>query len=77
MDAAAGVQPEVVRCHAGRLVLWPIFFGLFTRSLVYGVFGAALSLKYLSAIHPETDDHLIIKERGPNLWAFLSGLRRT
>lgn len=58
------------------LVLWPIFFGLFTRSWVYGVFGAALSLMYLSTQRPETDDHLIIKERWPNLWAFLSGPRR-
>jgi glycerol-3-phosphate acyltransferase PlsY len=61
----------------GVLVLWPIAFGLFTRSWVYGVFGAALSLMYLSTQHPETDDHLIIKERWPNLWAFLSGPRRT
>ena len=61
----------------GVLVLWPIAFGLFTRSWVYGVFGAALSLMYLSTQHPETDDHLIIKERWPNLWAFLSGPKRT
>ena len=58
------------------LLLWPIFFGLFTRSWVFGVFGAALSLMYLSTHRPGTDDHQLIKERWPNLWAFLSAPRR-
>jgi hypothetical protein len=61
----------------GVFALWPILFALLTWSWVYGVFGAALSLMYLSTQRPETDDHLIIKERWPNLWAFLSGPRRT
>ncbi len=57
-------------------VLLPLVFGLITQSWWYGVFGMALSLVYLSTQRPETDDHLLIKDRWPSLWAFLTGPRR-
>lgn len=58
------------------LALWPLALGLITRSWTYGLFGAALSLLYLGTQRRETDDHLLIKERWPSLWAFLTGPRR-
>ena len=58
------------------LLTWPLLFGLLTHSWWNLLFGAALSLMYLSTQHPETDDHLLIKERWPNLWGFLSGPKR-
>ncbi len=58
------------------LLTWPFLFGLLTQSWWNLLFGAVLSLMYLSTQHPETDDHLLIKERWPNLWGFLTGPRR-
>ena len=58
------------------LALWPCILGLITRSWPYALCGAALSLLYLSTQRRETDDHLLIKDRWPSLWAFLTGPRR-
>jgi glycerol-3-phosphate acyltransferase PlsY len=58
------------------LVTWPFLFGLLTQLWWNALFGAVLSLMYLSTQQPETDDHLRIKERWPSLWGFLSGPRR-
>lgn len=58
------------------LVLLPCIFGLIAQSWWAVVFGATFSFIFLSTHRPETDDHLLIKERWPNLWAFLSGPRR-
>jgi glycerol-3-phosphate acyltransferase PlsY len=58
------------------LMLLPFIVGLATQSWWYAVFGGALSLVYMSTHRPESDDHLLIKERWPNLWAFLTGPRR-
>jgi glycerol-3-phosphate acyltransferase PlsY len=58
------------------LVLLPFTLGLVTQSWWYVLFGMALSLLYMSTHRPETDDHLLIKERWPNLWAFLTGPHR-
>lgn len=58
------------------LITWPFLFGLLTQSWWNVAFGAVLSLMYLSTQDPETDDHLLIKERWPNLWDFLTGPRR-
>jgi len=58
------------------LVLLPFIVGLVTQSWWYLLFGAVLSLLYMSTHRPETDDHLLIKDRWPNLWAFLTGPRR-
>ena len=58
------------------LVLLPFTLGLVTQSWWYVLFGMALSLVYMSTHRPETDDHLLIKDRWPNLWAFLTGPRR-
>ena len=58
------------------LLTWPFLFGLLTRSWWNGLAGAALSLMFLTTHRPETDDHLIIRQRWPNLWRFLTGPRR-
>jgi glycerol-3-phosphate acyltransferase PlsY len=58
-------------------VAWPFIFGALTRSWWYLLFAAALSLMYLSTQRPETDDHLLVKKRWPNMWAFLTGPRRS
>jgi glycerol-3-phosphate acyltransferase PlsY len=55
------------------LAAWPFLFGLLTQSWWNVAFGAALSIMYLSTQQPETDDHLLIKDRWPNLWEFLTG----
>ena len=58
------------------LVVWPCVFGLITQSWHYLLFGAALSLIYATTHRPETDDHLLIKDHWPSLWAFLTSGRR-
>jgi glycerol-3-phosphate acyltransferase PlsY len=58
------------------LLLWPLIFVMVTRVWWYAFFGAALSLVYLDAQRPDTDDHSIVKERWPSLWAFLTSPRR-
>jgi glycerol-3-phosphate acyltransferase PlsY len=55
------------------LFLLPFILGLTTQSWWFVLFGFMLSAIYLSTQNPETDDHQIIKERWPNLWAFLTG----
>jgi glycerol-3-phosphate acyltransferase PlsY len=49
----------------------PLILGLVTHSMIYASMGAALSLIYLSGHKRSTDDHTILKETWPNLWAFL------
>lgn len=56
--------------------LFPIVAGLVTQSWWYAFFGLLLSVIYLSTHLEETDDHLVIKQHWPNLWAFLTGPRR-
>ncbi len=58
------------------LVTWPFVFGGLTGSWVYLVFGIALSAIYLTTHRTVTDDHSIIKQRWPSLWAFLIGPKR-
>lgn len=64
--------------YATRITLigWPVAFGVMTQSIWYGIFGALLSLMYLITHDTGTDDHMIIKERWPSLWAFLTGPKR-
>lgn len=59
------------------LFTWPFIFGLLTGSVVYLVFGLALSGVYLTTHETVTDDHTILKERWPSLWAFAIGPRRS
>lgn len=74
----------VVRLISGRsfwatrvsLLTWPLVFGALTRSWIYLLFGAALSAVYLTTHQTVTDDHRIIKQRWPSLWAFLTGPKR-
>jgi glycerol-3-phosphate acyltransferase PlsY len=58
------------------LLSWPLVFGVVTATWWYALFGAAMAMIYLEAQREETDDHLLIKERWPNIWAFLTGPRR-
>jgi glycerol-3-phosphate acyltransferase PlsY len=51
----------------------PVTLFLVTHSWAFAGSGAALSLIYLSAHDSGTDDHAMIKDNWPNLWAFLSG----
>ena len=58
------------------LLTWPFVFGLLTGSIVFLIFGLALSGVYLTTHETVTDDHTILKERWPSLWAFVIGPRR-
>jgi hypothetical protein len=58
------------------LITWPFVFGLITSSLIYLVFGLLLSGIYLTTHETVTDDHTMIKERWPSLWAFVIGPKR-
>jgi glycerol-3-phosphate acyltransferase PlsY len=54
------------------LLLLPAPIYTVTHSWWYALVGLVLGLIYLSTQRGETDDHLILKERWPNLWAFLT-----
>jgi acyl phosphate:glycerol-3-phosphate acyltransferase len=54
------------------LLTLPIVFGLITSSWISVLFGALFSLLFLTTHRPETDDHLLLKQRFPTLWAFLT-----
>lgn len=58
------------------LITWPFVFGALTRSIVYLVIGLLLSGIYLTTHQTVTDDHTLLKERWPSLWAFLTGPKR-
>ncbi len=58
------------------LLTWPFVFGLLTGSIVFLVFGLALSGVYLTTHETVTDDHTILKKRWPSLWAFVIGPKR-
>ena len=58
------------------LVAWPLIFYLVTGVWWYALFGVALSLIYLQAQKPDTDDHAMIKEKWPNLWSFITSRKR-
>jgi glycerol-3-phosphate acyltransferase PlsY len=55
----------------------PVSLGLVTGSWECVGWGSGLSPIYLSTHDTQTDDHNMIKEKWPNLWAFLTGPRRT
>ncbi|HEX9674965.1 MAG TPA: glycerol-3-phosphate acyltransferase [Anaerolineales bacterium] len=58
------------------LLAWPVLFGLLARSWIYLAFGLALSAIYLTTHQLVSDDHELIKQRWPSLWAFLTGPKR-
>ena len=58
------------------LISLPISLGLATMSWWYAAMGAGLGLFYLSEHKTGTDDHTILKETWPSLWAFLTAPRR-
>lgn len=59
------------------LLGWPFVFGWLTQSWTYLLFGLALSGVYLTTHRTVSDDHTIIKERWPSLWAFMTGPKRS
>ena len=58
------------------LLSLPVTLGLVTGSWAYAVMGALLALLYFSMHKTETDDHTILKQTWPNLWAFITTPRR-
>jgi glycerol-3-phosphate acyltransferase PlsY len=54
------------------LVSLPVTLGLVTQSWSYALMGALLALLYFSAHKTATDDHTILKEKWPSLWAFIT-----
>lgn len=54
------------------LVCLPVVLGLVTQSWVSVLFGSVFALLFLTTHRPETDDHLLLKQRFPTLWAFLT-----
>lgn len=58
------------------LMFMPLLMGAILMSWPYGLFGLALGLVYLSTQNEKTDDHIILKGRWPNLWAFIISPRR-
>ncbi len=58
------------------LLLLPFVSGLVTLSWVSVLFAAMFALLFLTTHHPETDDHLLLKQKFPTLWAFLTAPRR-
>jgi glycerol-3-phosphate acyltransferase PlsY len=54
------------------LLFLPIVLGLVTQAWTAVLFGGVFALLFLMTHNPETDDHLLLKERFPTLWAFLS-----
>lgn len=50
----------------------PVSLGLVTRSWIYALMGVAVGVIYLSEHKVTTDDHTLIKESWPSLWAFLT-----
>lgn len=58
------------------LLTQPFVMGLVTQSWMGVLFGGVFALLFLSTHRPETDDHLLLKEKYPTLWAFLTAPRR-
>jgi acyl phosphate:glycerol-3-phosphate acyltransferase len=58
------------------LLSLPVALGLATLSWSYSLLGAALGIFYLSEHKTESDDHTLLKERWPSLWAFLTAPKR-
>jgi glycerol-3-phosphate acyltransferase PlsY len=50
---------------------WPPIFGLVSASWALALFSGAICAIYLSMHQQKTDDHLLLKQRWPSLWAFL------
>lgn len=50
---------------------WPLVLGLLESSWALALFSGGICALYLSTHERKTDDHLLLKERWPSLWAFL------
>lgn len=74
--AARGITRSSFLATRVTFALWPVLFGVITRSMVLAVVGAAFSLVFLTTHRRGTDDHLLINERWSGLWDFLTAPRR-
>jgi glycerol-3-phosphate acyltransferase PlsY len=53
-------------------VLMPVILGIITRSWWFTLTALALLIIYLTMQRPDSDDHLLLKERWESLWGFLT-----
>ena len=53
-------------------VLMPFILGVITRSWWFTLTALALLIIYLTMQRPDSDDHLLLKERWESLWDFLT-----
>jgi glycerol-3-phosphate acyltransferase PlsY len=58
------------------LLALPLIILMVTRSWWFALIGLALSLIYLSAQQPGSDDHLLIQRRWSSFWNFLTSSPR-
>lgn len=58
------------------LLALPLVAGLLTASWSTVLFTGLFALLFLLTHRPETDDHLLLKQRFPTLWAFLTAPKR-
>lgn len=58
------------------LLVLPMVAGLITQSWVAVLFTGMFALLFLLTHRPETDDHLMLKQRFPTMWAFLTAPKR-
>ncbi len=58
------------------LLTLPFVLGVVTQSWFAVLFGGVFALIFLTTHRPETDDHLLLKEKFSTLWAFLTAPRR-
>jgi glycerol-3-phosphate acyltransferase PlsY len=75
LAARLATKSSFLAMRAALLAL-PVILGVVTLSWVSVLFGGIFSLLFLTGHHPETDDHLLLKQRFPTLWAFLTAPRR-
>jgi glycerol-3-phosphate acyltransferase PlsY len=52
-------------------LIWPLTVGLMHSSVTLTLSFGAICALYLSTHDRKTDDHLLLKQRWPSLWAFL------
>lgn len=53
-------------------VIMPVMIGVLTRSVWFALTALALLIIYLTAQRPDSDDHLLLKDRWSSFWRFLT-----
>jgi len=74
--AARWVSGNHFTATRAAFLTWPLAFGLIQSSWTLALFSGAICALYLSMHDRKTDDHLLLKQRWPSLWAFLSAPAR-